>query len=169
MLNIVHLHPMVIHFPIALFGVSVLFEIIYLINKDSFYRRAAFYLFTIAALGVAAAVFTGNLAEEVVENEAIERFLEAHEEAGQFTLIVVILTFLVRVMLQILDKYYGWYHSLFLLLMAISLILLIRAAYLGGELVYTHGVGVQTKITGTETGQTTGKFYQKNHEDQEDE
>ncbi len=168
MLDIVHLHPMVVHFPVALLLVSAVFEIVYLINKDPFYRRAGFYLFVLGALGVAAAVITGNLAEEAVESEAIERFLEAHEEAGQLTLIIVIITFIVRLVLQIMDKYHGIYQWVFLALFAISLVAMVRTAYLGGELVYTHGAGVQLQAAGAETGGAVGTFQQEEHEEEDD-
>ena len=168
MLDVVHFHPMVVHFPVALLLISALFEVVYLINKDPFYRRAGFYLFVMGALGIVAAVITGNLAEEAAEREAIERFIEAHEEAGQLTLVLTIITFIVRIALKVMDKYHGIYQWIFLTLFAISIAAMVRTAYLGGELVYTHGAGVQWQAIGTETVQPAGTFQQEEHEEEDD-
>jgi len=86
MLDLVHLHPMVVHFPIALLIVGFLFELIYLITRNEFYSKAGFYLLVLGALGTFAAFLSGNLAEErIMETEALERVLETHEEAGAGT------------------------------------------------------------------------------------
>jgi uncharacterized membrane protein len=62
MIDTVHIHPMIVHFPIALLIVGFLFDILSLFIKKEFYSNAGFYLLILGTLGIIAAYFTGNLA-----------------------------------------------------------------------------------------------------------
>ena len=170
MLDLVHLHPMVIHFPIALLIVGFLFELIYLITRNEFYSKAGFYLLVLGALGTFAAFLTGNLAEErIVETEALERVLETHEDAGKITLFLVILTFIYRTVVFFLNQYKGILQWIGLALYALSILSVVRTAYYGGELVYTYGAGVQIQaIPGSNSQDGQQQFLIEEEEEDED-
>ena len=52
-------HPIFIHFPIALFFLELLFLLFAVTKQDDFYRRAALFTFRIAFLGMLTAMGTG--------------------------------------------------------------------------------------------------------------
>ena len=54
-----HLHPMIVHFPIALFMVALVFEIVGLILKNEDIHKAALYMYITAALITPLVVRTG--------------------------------------------------------------------------------------------------------------
>jgi len=170
MLDLVHLHPMVVHFPIALLIVGFLFELIYLITRNEFYSKAGFYLLVLGALGTFAAFLSGNLAEErIMETEALERVLETHEEAGKVTLFLVIFTFIFRSVLLFLKQYKGILQWIALALFALSILSVVRTAYYGGELVYNYGAGVQIQaISGNNTQDGQQQFWNKEGEEEDD-
>ncbi len=62
MIDTTHIHPMIVHFPIALLIVGFLFDLIGTFVKKDFYSKAGFYLLILGTLGVVAAYFSGDLA-----------------------------------------------------------------------------------------------------------
>ena len=66
MIDLTHLHPMIVHFPIALLIVGFLADAIGLFTKREFFTKAGFYLLILGTLGVVAAYLTGNYAGEGV-------------------------------------------------------------------------------------------------------
>ena len=61
MFDLTHLHPMIVHFPIALLIVGFLADAVGLIFKKDFFTKAGFYLLILGTLGVVAAYLSGNL------------------------------------------------------------------------------------------------------------
>jgi uncharacterized membrane protein len=55
------LHPMIVHFPIALSGAAFLFILLAYIFKSGFFEQAAFANITLACLGTIAAGITGYM------------------------------------------------------------------------------------------------------------
>jgi len=55
------IHPLVVHFPLALWLTSVLFDILAWRRDDPMYRRAAFWLVGLGLLGAAASIAFGWL------------------------------------------------------------------------------------------------------------
>lgn len=53
------IHPLVVHFPVALWLVSALLDILYLSRGDRFYLRASRYLIGIGLLGAVASIGSG--------------------------------------------------------------------------------------------------------------
>lgn len=52
-------HSPVVHFPVALWLTSALFDLLYLSTGDQFHRRAAQFLIGLGLLGAAVAIITG--------------------------------------------------------------------------------------------------------------
>ena len=139
-----HIHPMIVHFPIALLIVGFLFEIAGLILKKDFFSRAAFYLLILGTLGVIAAYISGSYAGEgVTETGALKNALETHEDAALLTLWLMVGAALLRiayVLLKAKNKFLKW--AAFVLFF-IGVVSVARTGYYGGELVYKHAAGVQ--------------------------
>ncbi|HSP87220.1 MAG TPA: DUF2231 domain-containing protein [Ignavibacteriaceae bacterium] len=144
MFNLTHLHPMIIHFPIALLFIGFLSDAVGIIFQKDFFTRAGFYLLILGTLGVVAAYLSGNLAGEgVTEAGALKEALEIHEDAATITLWLMIGTALVRIAIVALKKYIGFYRWFALAIFFIGVLSIARTGFYGGELVYKHAAGVQ--------------------------
>lgn len=143
MLGDLPIHPMVVHFPIALLIVGFLVELAGRLLRRPWLGHAALLLLILGALGAVAAARTGEAAEEtVLETPAIEEVLEEHEEGGKQTMWLFLGLAALRSVLAWLKRdtaVVGW---IFLVLWAGGLVLLYETAHHGGELVYKHGAGV---------------------------
>lgn len=134
-------HPMVVHFPIALLLVSSLFDLFALRWRTEQFRETSFSLLVLGVLAAGAAVVTGHFAEEAVEQSGIpKRAIEIHEELG----FAVFWVFLALLGLR-LAMCRGWMRVQPRLVLAVGLggaLLMLVASYFGGDLVYRFGAGV---------------------------
>jgi uncharacterized membrane protein len=144
MIDLTHLHPMIVHFPIALLMVGFLADAVGLFTKKDFFSKAGFYLLILGTLGVVAAYFTGNYAGEgVTEAGALKQALETHEEAATLTLWLMVGAALIRIAMVVLKKYTGIFRWIAFAVFFIGVLSIARTGYYGGELVYKHAAGVK--------------------------
>ena len=137
------IHPVIVHTPIALLIISLLFELAGRALDADWWRRASFALLVIGALGAAAAVVTGQQAGEAAEHQGVaEQPLDQHEDAGKLTLGLALGAVAARALA-------GRAGSVRALVGGVALALQLAAAisvgvtgYRGGKLVYDHGAGV---------------------------
>lgn len=157
-----HLHLLITHLPI--FG-SLLATLVLgygMWKKSNTTITASYYLLIIAALGAAIVYFTGEGAEETVENlqGVSENVIELHADFAQYALIALIAVGLASVA--------GVYGSmtkssfakpiaittLFLALIAFALVA--RTGYLGGQIRHTEiGSGI-VQTAGEQGGEQEG-------------
>jgi uncharacterized membrane protein len=138
-----HLHPMIVHFPIALLFIGFLADAIGLIFRKEFFTKAGFYLLIIGTLGVIAAYISGNLAGEgVTEAGSLKQALETHEDAATISLWLMVGVAIVRIALIVLKKFTGVYKWIAFILLLLGVASITRTGYYGGELVYKHAAGV---------------------------
>ena len=141
------LHPMIVHFPIALLIIGFAFDIAGLTSKKEFFSKAGFYLLILGTLGVVAAYFSGNSAGEGIEEiGALEQALETHEHAAQLSLWLMLGASLVRIALVWTKKYSGIVKYAAILIFLAGVLSIARTGYYGGELVYKHAAGVQFNL-----------------------
>ena len=142
--DLTHLHPMIVHFPIALLIIGFLSDIAGLIFKKSFFTQAGFYLLILGALGVTAAWFSGqNAGAGISEEGLLKQALETHEGAARLTIWLVMAAAIARVVVVLFKKYTGMLKAGVLLLYFLGVVAIARTGYYGGELVYKHAAGVQ--------------------------
>ena len=93
------LHPILVHFPIALLFVSVLFDLVgATLSRDSF-REGALWLLGLGLTGGIAAAIAGGLAEDAAEKAGIaESLIERHEAFAQATLVIMAVLLLSRLL-----------------------------------------------------------------------
>ena len=95
------IHPMVVHFPIALLITSVVFDLLATRWRRESFQEAGFYTLLAGLLGAVVAVVTGAMAEEAAEGKGIpESVLEIHEALGYATLLFFIGLLALRLLMR---------------------------------------------------------------------
>lgn len=136
-----HLHPMMVHFPIALAMVGLLFELyrIFIAKSEakSICGECILYLATLSAI---AASLTGELFTGVFSGQSLE-VKELHETLAVLSTIALVITsgiYLYR-RFKIKDSKYTLLGLGFYL---ISAALIGATGFFGGNLVYTYMIGL---------------------------
>jgi uncharacterized membrane protein len=147
MFDFQHLHPMIVHFPIALLIIGLLADTIGLLTKKEFFSKAGFYLLVIGTISVIASFITGNIAGDgVTEAGPLKQALETHEDSAELTIWLMSAAALIRIIFVALKKYSGILQWISFALFLIGVISIARTGYYGGDLVYKHAAGVQFNL-----------------------
>jgi uncharacterized membrane protein len=152
-----HIHLLIVHLPLfgAFFGMLVLAHGLW--HKSDQTSIAAFNVFIISAIGAAIAKFTGEGAEEAVEHipGVLESAIELHEDAGFWAFVSMLVLGIVSIVAFYLTKIKSAQANLLtrvvLVLSLFSLLVVSRAAYLGGQIRHTEISGPSANQTGVET------------------
>lgn len=147
------LHPAVVHFPIALLLIGSAVAVVAVFVRRWHLPWLAALLLVIGAAGAVVAVGTGEQEEEMVETSsaAAEQVLDEHEEWGEMTrnLALAAAVFAVAAAFAAKVRIVGIGLSVVAALLALgSAYAVAQAGHYGGELVYRHGVGVNTAAAG---------------------
>ena len=139
-----NLHPIVVHFPIALLIVAFAIDLVALFfRRIRFLPRMSTILYVLGALGTLGAVLSGEAAADsvLVRGEA-NTVLTTHSDLGKITMWWFLSYGVLRIALW-------WWLSFKLVVWipvtiigAVGLIPLFQSASFGGDMVYEHGVGV---------------------------
>jgi uncharacterized membrane protein len=142
-----NIHPLLVHFPIALAFVILAMDLIGVLFKRPSFIDAGTKVSVFAALGAAAAVISGLIAEESVSVPDIAHDLfETHEALGFAFLGVIIVAAIFRLAMgKKLRERLTW--------IAVTLSFVASAivgvgGYIGGELVFKYHVGHQIQAAG---------------------
>lgn len=147
MFDLSFIHPMIVHFPIALLIVGFLSDLLGLIIKKDFFSRTGYYLLILGTVGVVAAYLSGSSAGEgITEAGTLKQALETHENAGELTLWIMVFAALFRIALVFTKNYKGVFQLIGLLIFFVGVLSIARTGYYGGELVFKHAAGVQFNI-----------------------
>ena len=136
------LHPAIIHFPIALSLVAILFEFLARHPRARALETSAGLLMVLAALGSVAAVLSGQAArDEAVVPPPVAPLIERHEELGELAMWLLLAVAAVRLVLA----WRGWFKGIvpwaYLALAAVAAGVVGYNGYLGGKMVFDHGLG----------------------------
>ncbi len=146
MISSTHLHAMVVHFPVALLIVGFLFEVTSYFYKKAFFRQSAFYLLILGMLGTVGAYLSGNAAGAGIEEGLLKKAMELHEQAATISLWLTIITVLFYAGIYFFKYNRSWSRVIAVLLFAGVMGSIARTGYLGGQLVYKHGAGVELAL-----------------------
>jgi uncharacterized membrane protein len=136
------LHPIIVHFPIALLTTAILFEILELALKRDVLREAATWLLGLGFLGGLVATVTGILAEEAAEESGVpESAIETHELFAFATLAVFATLLAIRWLQK--KRRLPEFPGVFLAIGLVGVTLIGLTGYFGGDLVYRYGAGVE--------------------------
>jgi len=136
------IHPMIIHFPIALFLAAVGFEIISLFTNKDLFQKIAFANYVLASIAVILAVIFGTIsANTIPHNEQIHEVMETHQLLGWITMglfiVLTIWNYLVVV------RKWRKLPLLYWIVVLIAAGSITWGATIGGEMVYNQGAAVQ--------------------------
>ncbi|WP_339869734.1 DUF2231 domain-containing protein [uncultured Algoriphagus sp.] len=139
-----NIHPLIIHFPIALWLAAVFFDLISLIRKDAWIRNTAMALYGLGAVSAYAAFLSGDQAIDMVTIPFQgEMTASNHSDWGSYTLYFFIAYTILRgvIFWKQWDKKKIVGIALFILGI-IGVGMVAKTADLGGKLVYKYGVGI---------------------------
>ncbi len=162
------MHPLVVHFPIALLLVTPLLIVCSVMfpTQRTAFGLSALLLMGVGTLGAAVAVATGNAAGELAERSPqIAAALENHEELAESTRMVFALLTAVFAAIVIAPPLRGrsWPSGVYAVLIGVFLVvysggalLLVNTAHQGGRLVHQFGVHAPVAPYPTREVRTTG-------------
>jgi len=136
------LHPAIIHFPIVLSLVALLFELVARHPRARSLEGAAGLLVLLAAVSSVVAVVTGNAAhDDAVVPPAAAALVARHEQIGELAMWTLLVVAAARIALS----WRGWFAGIvpwvYVLALALGAALVSVNGYLGGKMVFDHGVG----------------------------
>ncbi|HET6272029.1 MAG TPA: DUF2231 domain-containing protein [Bacteroidota bacterium] len=137
-----NIHPLIVHFPVALLTVSLVFELLGVALKRDDLERTAWWLLLAGCVGLGGAVATGLLAEKTVMIPAeVSSQFETHQEMAFLATTAYAIIILWRISNKTLLP--QGMRSMYLLLTVAALVAIWVGAWFGGEMVYGSGVGVK--------------------------
>lgn len=137
-----NVHPILVHFPIALLSAFLIMEVLSLaLGKDSLHTAASWMLY-LGTAGAAAAVAAGLIAERsIAHGDTVHAVIERHELLGLSVLGLALVLSIWRLICRARFSQMGMALHLFVAIVMVGM--MVFGADLGGLMVYKHGVGVQ--------------------------
>jgi uncharacterized membrane protein len=137
-----HLHPMVVHFPIAIITVGILADIVSLLfKKEKCLSTMGLYLEVLGVLAALVTVGTGYFLTNPMDGEA-GALRERHELFAFLTLGTLIVAAFFRILLVYLNKEETRMKYVAMGIFFLSFVFVTITGYLGGNLVYEYMVGI---------------------------
>ncbi len=142
-------HPLIVHFPLVALLLAVLLDTVAVARGSTGWRSAGTLLWGVGLAGAAAAIVTGLLAYSRVDHSDL-----AHESMTTHrNLALAAMAFLLGAAI------WRWRRPLSRGAVGVGIVGavgLATAAYLGGELVYRHGLGIPTAVLRQVHSERTG-------------
>jgi uncharacterized membrane protein len=137
MFNTAHLHPMIVHFPIALITVGFLAEIVSLFfREEKCLSRTGFYLLILGALAAIAAWSSGQLFTNEPTQGAIMDVFTKHETGALVTMILMIAGAAFRIYLVARKKEETSLKWIAFGLYCLAFLAVTYTGFMGGTMVY---------------------------------
>ncbi|MFA5974289.1 MAG: DUF2231 domain-containing protein [Lentimicrobiaceae bacterium] len=137
-----HLHPVIVHFPIALLIVGFVADTVYMLyKKEACLSKVGFYLMLAGTLGAIAAVLSGNFFTEDMSG-SVEAVRERHETFANITMYVMIVASILRIFLVYKGKAESKAGLGVYLLYLIGVITVGYTGMLGGTMVFNYMIGL---------------------------
>jgi len=134
-----HLHPMIVHFPIALFLVALVLDISSFITKKETFHQSALTLYVIAALMTPLVVRTGIW--EATKIGLSHPLLDKHRTFALWTMWTSLMS--LPLLWLIKKEAAKYFRILFLVFLIATSILVSIGADKGGRMVFEYGVGIE--------------------------
>ena len=142
MLNTDHLHPLIVHFPIALIIIGFLADLFSLFfKKEKCLTKTGFYLMILGALSAVAAWVTGQLFTDHPEEGDILTVFQKHSTGALVTMILIVCGALLRLWLTIRKEEESQLRWLVFILYFLAFAAVIFTGFMGGNMVYNFMLG----------------------------
>ncbi len=164
-----NLHPMIVHFPIALFILAILMDVAgYVLPKDWWDEKKNLILYGLSGIAAVGTYFSGKEAADSVFIEAeTQNLLTAHADWGEYTVWFMGLYALLRIGVYFWNKSELKIIRVGLTLLSfVGAFLLFQTSDRGGQMVYQHGVGVQAVDLDNPTQHDHEKDHNESGEDE---
>lgn len=149
MIQIEHIHPMIVHFPIVMLVVVAASDVLLMARGGDLAGAVALSRISLSALVVAAvtavlAYVFGDMALDAAVSKGFpEAALETHEGLGTTTMLIIVVLALLRLGAFWRKIDLGGGRGWVLTLASVAgMVVMLLAAYHGGQLVYQLGVNV---------------------------
>lgn len=133
------IHPIINHLSIGLFAILFFAEIRLYFHADKHKNRLQSYLWILFVPSVFLSVATGLLAKGILFKKEAPDYLNTHENLGLFFLLFSILCGIYKLKLV---KNKNLTSISFLAFFTVGILLLVFVGLSGGDLVFSHGIGV---------------------------
>jgi uncharacterized membrane protein len=138
------IHPMLIPFPIALWVFSLIADVIYLWRGNPIWRDyIAFYTILGGIIGAAAAAVFGIIDWLSIKDREVKKIADWHARLNVIALLIFAASFYLRTTSG--SRMVSGNYTIPVVLSVVGVILISISGYLGGELVFRHGVAVETQ------------------------
>lgn len=143
MFNTGHLHPAIVHFPIALITVGFLADVCFIFFKsEKCLLKTGFYLMAFGTLGALAAFITGHLfTNEPTEGDIMKVFIR-HKTGALLTIIIMLVGVSVRIILVAMKKEESQFKWLVFGLYLLGVAAITFTGFMGGSMVYNFMLGI---------------------------
>lgn len=143
-------HPMLIPFPIALWIFSLVADVIYLWRSNPVWRDwIAFYTLAGGIIGAALAAVPGVIDYFSIEDRKVSKMASWHAILNVLALLIFTASLYLRTTSG--ARMVSGSYTIPVALSVVGVILIGISGWLGGEMVYVHGVSVEPqRDTGTE-------------------
>jgi uncharacterized membrane protein len=132
---------MLIPFPLALWFFSFIADLIYLWRGNPVWKDwIAFYALLAGIIGAAAAAVFGIIDWLSIKDRAVKRVADWHARLNVIALIIFAISFYLRTTGG--SRWVSGSYTIPVVLSVLGVILITISGYLGGELVFKHGVAV---------------------------
>lgn len=137
------IHPMIIPFPIALWVFSLVADIIYLWRGNPVWRDSiAFYALLAGMIGAVAAAVFGLIDWLSLTDKAVVKIANWHARLNVIALFVFAGSFYLRTTSG--SSLVSGSYTIPLMLSILGVVLITISGWLGGEMVFKHGVAVSS-------------------------
>jgi uncharacterized membrane protein len=144
------IHPMLIPFPLALWFFSLIADVIYLWRGNPVWRDwIAFYALLGGIIGGVLAAVPGFVDWLSLKDREVVRIANWHARLNVIALLIFVASFYLRTTSG--ARLVGGSYTIPVLLSVVGVILITISGWLGGEMVFKHGVAVSpSRDVGTE-------------------
>jgi len=139
------IHPLIIHFPIALLALAVGLTVLDLFYSQKWLQNATLGLYVLGSVSALAAYFSGrDAADSIGLNLKAEVAIGTHSDWGLYTLMYFGLLTLTYFVVKFILKQNTMTIRVLLAVMAMAgFFILAQTADYGGRLVFEYGLGVK--------------------------
>lgn len=171
-MNSAQVHLALTHLPVVLTLAGMIILIVSLIIKNPIVTKVGLFVFIAAGLTALPVYFSGEGAEEMVENipGVSEAIMEEHEDIAKLSLIAIVITAIVGLvgLLNFITRKFGKpVHIVVLLLSFVATGLLAQTAHLGGQIRHSE-IRSGNALANTESNGNETDYSELSNENEED-